>query len=130
MRFEHLALNVSDPPSMADWYRQHLGLNSVIAQDKPPFAQFLRADCGMMLELYYNPDAPCPNPGQRSPAELHLALVSDNAEADVERLCAAGASLVEWVLPDDGSRIAMLRDPWGLAWQLCQRAPGWPGQAK
>ena len=127
MRFEHLALNVADPRAMAAWYRQHLGLSSVVSQDAPPFAQFLRADCGMMVELYHNPDAPCPDPHQRSPAELHLALVSDDAEADAARLTSAGATLVEWVRPDDGSHIAMLRDPWGIAWQLCQRAPGWPG---
>ncbi|TVR13885.1 MAG: VOC family protein [Planctomycetota bacterium] len=126
MRFEHIALNVSDPISMAAWYHTHLGFTRVVAQDSAPFAQFLRADCGMMLELYHNPDAPCPDPAQRSPAELHLALVSKDAQADAERLTRAGATVVEWVHPEDGSAIAMLRDPWGLAWQLCQRAPGWP----
>lgn len=126
MRFEHIALNVADPPAMAAWYVEHLGLCVHISQTEPPFAHFLVDDSGsMMLELYHNPAFPCPDPSMRHPAELHFALVSADAQADSNRLCNAGAQVVEWVRPPDGSQICMLRDPWGMAWQLCQRAPGW-----
>ncbi|TVR40123.1 MAG: VOC family protein [Planctomycetota bacterium] len=126
MRFEHIALNVAEPQAMAAWYVQHLGLRVRMAMDQPPYGHFLVDDGGiMMLELYYNPNAPCPDPGARHHSELHLALHSSDAVADTQRLCAAGASHVEWVHPDDGSCISMLRDPWGLAWQLCQRAQPW-----
>jgi glyoxylase I family protein len=35
---------------------------------------------------------------------------------------AAGARLVEAVTPADGSVLLMMRDPWGVPVQLCQRA--------
>lgn len=53
---------------------------------------------------------------------LHIALVSADAATDAARLIAVGASHVENVLPPDGSVLIMLRDPWGIALQLCQRA--------
>jgi predicted enzyme related to lactoylglutathione lyase len=56
------------------------------------------------------------------PLVLHLAFESVDADADRARLLAAGATLVEAVLPPDGSKLYMLRDPWGVALQLCRRA--------
>ena len=35
---------------------------------------------------------------------------------------AAGARVVDEVRKPDGTLLLMLRDPWGLALQLCQRA--------
>jgi len=52
---------------------------------------------------------------------FHVAFVSENAQADKERLVAEGASYVEEMKKDDGSHLIMLRDPWGLPLQLCQR---------
>ena len=44
--------------------------------------------------------------------------------ADSQRLIAVGASFVEEIRLPDGSHLIMLRDPWGLALQLCRRAQG------
>ncbi|MCP4565967.1 MAG: VOC family protein, partial [FCB group bacterium] len=55
------------------------------------------------------------------PLILHLAFESADPDADARRLIDAGASWVQEVRPDDGSHLVMLRDPWGLALQLCKR---------
>lgn len=123
MLFEHLALNVSDPRALAQWYVEQLGLRIVLAGQDPPYGHFLTDDSGhMMLEVYHNPQLAYPDWGQRHHLDFHLALTSKDAQADVDRLCAAGATFVEWAACEDGSRIAMLRDPWGIALQICQRA--------
>ena len=55
------------------------------------------------------------------PLLLHLALVSADPYADSKRLQLAGAQQVDEVNLADGSLLVMLRDPWGLALQLCRR---------
>jgi hypothetical protein len=48
--------------------------------------------------------------------------VSENAENDKKRLVESGATFELEVQLEDGSHIVMLRDPWGMPLQLCQRA--------
>jgi hypothetical protein len=55
------------------------------------------------------------------PLILHLAFTSDDPAADAARLIDAGAALVGETRLDDGSLLIMIRDPWGLAIQLCRR---------
>jgi hypothetical protein len=56
------------------------------------------------------------------PLIFHLALTSEDPTVDAQRLSAAGAELVEELRLDDGSHLIMMRDPFGLALQLCKRA--------
>ena len=56
------------------------------------------------------------------PLELHLAFDSQDPDADRAALVLAGATALSDDLLPDGSRLLMLRDPWGLALQLCARA--------
>jgi glyoxylase I family protein len=37
-------------------------------------------------------------------------------------MVSAGAAFVNEIRLDDGSHLVMLRDPWGMALQLCNRA--------
>lgn len=123
MKIEHLALNVTDPLSMARWYVQHLGLTVKRRTVDPPYVHFLADDSGtVMLELYGNTEAPRLDLPSVQPPALHLALLSVDPAADVKRLVAAGASIVADVhtLPT-GDTFAMLRDPWGLPIQLVKR---------
>ena len=55
------------------------------------------------------------------PLTFHLAFVSENAQEDRERLEVEGATFVEEVRKKDRSHLIMLRDPWGMPLQLCQR---------
>jgi predicted enzyme related to lactoylglutathione lyase len=57
-----------------------------------------------------------------NPLLFHLALASSDPGADAERLVNAGATMLEDINTPDGSHLMMLRDPWGLALQLCKRS--------
>jgi len=124
MKIEHLALNVPDPLTMARWYVEHLGLTVKRRFLEAPWAHFLADDSGtVMVELYGNTKAPMLDFPSVAPAALHLAFVSGNIEADIQRLTQAGATLVGG--PDatvNGDVLAMLRDPWGVCVQLVKRA--------
>jgi glyoxylase I family protein len=123
MKLEHFALNVSDPIAMAAWYQAHLGMIVVRKIDEAPFGHFLADDSGtIMFEIYNNPPSQVPAYARMNPLLLHIAFISDDPEADLARLTAAGATFADDVHPPDGSRIITLRDPWGLAIQLCRRA--------
>lgn len=123
MKIEHLALNVSDPLNMARWYVEHLGFTVKRRMVEPPYAHFL-ADDGdtVMLEIYGNTDASALDFPEVQPPALHLALLSHDLVADVQRLKKAGATVVADVhtLPT-GDTFAMLRDPWGVPLQLVRR---------
>ena len=122
MKLEHFALNVEDPLQMSAWYAAHLGLQVVRQQTEAPFTTFLADDSGrIMIEIYNKPADAVPPYRDMDPLLVHLAFVSANPDEDKYRLLHAGASLeTDQHLPD-GSHLVMLRDPWGLAVQLCKR---------
>jgi len=123
VKTEHVALNVSDPVAMAAWYREHLGFEIAKSSTTPPFTTFLRESSGvMMIEIYRNPPDQVPSYFDMNPLQLHLAFVSVDPEADKSRLLAAGATLAKDEHLPDGSHPITLRDPWGLAIQLCKRS--------
>lgn len=123
MIFEHFALNVRDVDALVSWYTKFVGLNVVKAQTEPPFMTFLAdASQRVILELYNRPDEAITDFTQQHFLTFHLAFVSENAEVDKDRLMAEGATFVEEVRKVDGSHLIMLRDPWGMPLQLCQRA--------
>jgi glyoxylase I family protein len=122
MKMEHIALNVSDPVGMAAWYVKYLGFEIVRSVTGPPYTHFLREASGtMMIEIYCNPKDQVPAYSQMDPLLLHVAFVSADPDKDKSALLAAGASFVEDHDLPDGSRLVMLRDPWGLPVQLCRR---------
>jgi len=128
MRFEHFALNVPDARTMARWYVDHLGFQIVRRRDDAPFTHFLADDAGrVVVELYSNPVAPYPNYAATHPLVFHFAVFAPDARGLRARLEKAGATLVVEETPPDGSVLIMLRDPWGVALQLCQRAQPFPG---
>ena len=126
MKIEHLALNVADPVAMAAWYGKHLGFEVARKSDGPSQAHFLRDPAtGVMLEIYLNPADQVPDYRAMDPLLLHLAFVTEDMDADLARLVAAGATLVSDQALAGGGRVAMLRDPWGLCIQPCQRPEGY-----
>lgn len=122
MKIEHFAINVADPVNMAAWYVEHLGLTVVRCGPAPIHMHFLADDGGrVMLEIYCNPPNEVPDYKSMPPLLLHLALVSEDPDADRARLEAAGATFHSEGRQDDGSHLVMMRDPWGFAIQLCKR---------
>lgn len=122
MKIEHFAINVSEPVPMAAWYGEHLATEIKVKLDDPAQTHFLIDSAGsVMLEIYNHPRVSCPDYANMDHLLLHLAFVSSDPDADAERLMANGASMVERLALDNGSLLIMLRDPWGLAIQLCKR---------
>ena len=123
LRLEHVALNVADPRAIADWYVAHLGMRIVRRVEGPPHTRFLADAAGAtVLEIYENRDASVPDYAAMDPLELHLAFDSPDPDTDRDTLVQAGATALSDGRLPDGSRLVMLRDPWGLALQLCARA--------
>ena len=123
MNIEHIALNVADPVAMTAWYTEHLGMEMVRGMHEPPYTRFL-ADEGrnVVIEIYRHEHVPVPGYAEMDPLTLHVAFSTPDADIEIERLTNAGAHLVEDQHLPDGTRLVMLRDPWGLAIQLCQRS--------
>ena len=123
MKIEHVAFNVADPVAIAAWYCEHLGLKIARHIPSPSQTHFLADDAGeTVLEIYSNPPDQVPDYRSMDPLIFHLAFVSTSPDIDSARLIAAGSSCVEHLRLPDGSHLVMLRDPWGLALQLCKRA--------
>lgn len=122
MKIEHFAFNVADPVAVAAWYTEHFDMRVARSLERAPFTHFLADSSGtVMIEIYNNPVDQVPPYEEMNPLLLHLAFVSNEPEADRGRLESAGASFVDEVRLKDGSHLVMMRDPWGLAIQLCKR---------
>lgn len=124
MKIEHFALQVPDPGAFAAWWNEHLGTRVQRAGGAPTHTHFLAASDGaVLLEVYRNENAPMPDYPSQDPLVMHLAFVSEDPKADAERLCKVGATRAgELMETPAGDTLAMLRDPWGIAFQLCRRA--------
>jgi glyoxylase I family protein len=129
LNVEHIAWNVSDPVAMAAWYVEHLGMRIVRPGPAPQNIHFLAdAKSRVVIEIYNNPVDPIPDYSSLHPMRQHLAFAAPDPDAARTELVAAGATYIEEMSLPDGSRLLMLRDPWGLAIQLCARVtPLLPG---
>lgn len=123
MRLEHVAINVPEPDSMAQWYVAQLGMQIVRHSPNPNHTYFLADSTGKsIIELYRNPAAAVPEYAQIAPLMLHFAFLTTDIEAEVARLGAAGATLFAPIeTTAAGDRLAFLRDPWQVTIQLVQR---------
>ena len=123
MNVEHVAFLVEDPDAVVDWYCKNLGMKVMRKGGPPALMRFLADDAGKtMFEIYTSPEIKTPDYRNQHHLVLHLAFYADDIEADRERLMAAGATPVDEItLTAAGDRLAMMRDPWGLALQLVER---------
>lgn len=128
MKFEHFGINVPDARAMGRWYVDQLGFALVRNRDEAPYTRFLADETGrIVVELYTNTTAVFPAYAAQHPLVFHLAVLSSDVVADRARLEKAGATLVVEEVTPDGSKLTMMRDPWGVALQLCQRTKPFPG---
>jgi catechol 2,3-dioxygenase-like lactoylglutathione lyase family enzyme len=128
MTFEPFALNVPDARAVSQWYVQHLGFTIARRREDAPYTHFLSDDTGrIVVELYTNPAAAALSFPTVHPLTFHFALATSNARRDRARLEEAGATFFVEDNPADGSILIMMRDPWGVAVQLCQRATPFKG---
>ena len=122
MKIEHFAFNVADPIAVAEWYVTHMGMTIARKMDGGPNTHFLADNSGqVMIEIYNNPPDQVPDYANMNPLILHLAFVCENPEEKRAELEKVGATFAEEVRIKDGSHLVMMRDPWGLAIQVCKR---------
>ena len=123
LNIEHFACNVSDPAGVAAWYVEHLGMRIVRRITAAPHIHFLAdAKERVVMEIYNSPADAVPDYPAMHPQRFHLAFAAPEPDAAKAALVAAGATFVDEQTLPDGSRLVMLRDPWGLPLQLCKRA--------
>jgi glyoxylase I family protein len=124
MKIEHFALQINDPVAVAQWYGEHLGFTIKRHVGAPTHTHFLCDAAGaVMVEFYNNPKVSTPDYAALDPLLVHIAFASENPARDCDRLVQAGATIAEdLTITPAGDTIVMLRDPWGLAIQLVQRA--------
>ncbi len=122
MHFEHVALNVPDPKAMAQWYVDHCAMRVIRYVDGPSQTHFVSDATGrVVFELYANAKAPIPDYARQDPLVLHVAFAVEDVATTKARLIGAGATEVSDEVLADGTRLVMLRDPWGVPLQLAQR---------
>ena len=123
MKIEHLAYPVADPTAVAKWYVEHCGLRIVKTSGPPTFTHFLSDTAGGMIEIYRNAAVTVPDYTAMHPLLLHIAFSVSDMRGECERLTKAGCTVVDpTVTSPAGDLLTMLRDPWGFALQLVQRA--------
>jgi glyoxylase I family protein len=123
LNLEHIACNVADPAAIAAWYVEHLGMRVARHGGGPSNIHFLADAAGRtVIEIYCNAADPVPDYAAMNPLRFHIAFAAADPDAARSALVAAGATLVDDRTMPDGSRLLMLRDPWGLPLQLCKRA--------
>lgn len=122
MRIEHFAYHTSHPVETANWYVEHFGFTIKRASDESFSVRFLADESGqVMLELYNNPCVETPHYSEMDPLLLHIAFSCDNIKDTIQQLTRVGATLISGPNLIRGDELAMLRDPWGFAIQLCKR---------
>lgn len=122
LNLEHVACNVADPPAMAAWYVEHLGMRIARHSPDPPQIHFLADAAGRaVIEIYRHAESAIPDYAAMNPMQFHIAFAAPDPEAARDALVAAGATFVDERALPDGSRLIMLRDPWGVPLQLCKR---------
>jgi uncharacterized glyoxalase superfamily protein PhnB len=123
IRFEHLALNVSDPQAMTNWYAENLGYKVLRKGGPPTYGTFI-SDAGghVMYELGINAQYPVIDFSKVLTSALHFAYTVDDVWSVRNALIAAGATLAEEVRETNtGDQVLVLRDPWGFAIQFIKR---------
>ncbi|MBK7106027.1 MAG: VOC family protein [Ignavibacteriae bacterium] len=122
MIFEHFALNVNNPIEIAEWYSENLEMKIVRKIDEAPFTHFLADKTGrVVIEVYNNSKAKIINLKSKHSLEFHLAFMVKNADEVKNNLIHAGAVFEEDLILNDGSHLVMLRDPFGMPLQICER---------
>jgi len=115
MKLEHFALNVAEPQKLMDWWCANLGFT----QTHPAF--IVDETGKVAIEIYRNDSAAIPDYSKTAPFTLHVAFLSDDVEADRQRLEKAGATTLEVVHKEDFDMV-MMRDPFGIPIQFVKRA--------
>ena len=125
MLIEHLAFVVKDPEAVCKWYCSHLGLRElrrggggdIFVCDEEGSTILQLEDARLVSE-----DEDIADHANRDARQLHLAFCTEDVIGECERLEAAGAVKEgDALVTEDGDEMVLMRDPWGLPFQLVNR---------
>ncbi len=105
-----VAFDSTDPVPLARWWADQLG-----GEARDPFGGFFVFVSGGPIQMAFQKVAD-PTPGKN---KLHIDLVADDLDTEVDRLVAAGAGLVER-RGDESFRWVTLTDPDGNEFCVAQ----------
>ncbi|GLY83725.1 glyoxalase [Actinoallomurus iriomotensis] len=116
-------LGTPDPPALADFYRDLLGMTEVSREPewvRLRFADEERPGLSFQLEPEHVPPVWPPRPGTPQ-MQAHLDVLVDDLDAEVARAVALGATVEEHQPTPEGVRV--MRDPHGHL--FCLFLLGW-----
>ncbi len=116
---EHTAIASPDPEALAQWYVDRLGfvLNYHSATSK---TCFVKAPNGSMIEIVTSQGDRAPH-GMRDPGLRHLAMATDDFDAEYARLRGSGVRFLTEPEGSKGTRVVFFTDPDGNILHLIQR---------
>jgi hypothetical protein len=106
-----VTVDTTDPVPLARWWADQLG-----GEVKDPFDGFFLIVSGGPVQMAFG-KVDDPTPGKN---RIHVDLMADDLDAEVDRLVEAGAGLVER-RGDDSFRWVTLTDPDGNEFCVAQR---------
>ena len=105
MKLEHVAIDVPDAEAFKAWWCKNLGFR---VSSNPGFIMDDSGEAG--LEVYRTGEtAAAPDYKAMNSMTFHVAFVSDDVKADVDRLVAAGATLEQLKLENPSFHMAIDR---------------------
>jgi glyoxylase I family protein len=116
---EHVAIASPDPDRLAGWYGEQFGF-TVESHSPGTRNYFLKARNGSRLEIILA-ESPLAEVKIRDSGLRHLAVITDDFDADFARLQAAGAVVLSAPETRGGNRVVFFRDPDGNVLHLIQR---------
>ena len=121
---EHIGIVVNEPVAMANWYKDVLGFNIKFAYEESGKGGAFVSDNagGVMLEFAKLPEVSSLADKTDHYMQLHIALISEDPERDMEYLAQNGAMFVaKCPVSNPAECIIVAKDPWGNILQLVKR---------
>jgi len=125
MIIEHVAFVVKDPEAACVWYCEHLGFKElrrggggdIFVSDEDGSTILQLEDARLVSD-----EEDIADHASRDARQLHLAFSVDDVAGTCQELLEAEATMEgEILVTEDGDEMVLLRDPWGLPFQLVKR---------
>lgn len=124
----HIHLKAPDPKRTADWWVEAFNFTIVSDQVRDGGVRFIACDSenGIRVNISGAPDGQSLSTGDAAVhgGLEHFGLDSTNLEADIERLTALGAELLEGPRGAGPIRICFMKAPDDVRFELIQRSEG------
>lgn len=124
---EHIGIMSSAPIAIGQWYEKVLGfkMHYTAGNENQGCSFMTDASEKVMVEFGKLPHITPLSELTDNPLQLHIALTSQDPEADAEYLIENGATFLEkCTVTKPGELIINLSDPWGNTIQLAKRLNG------